>query len=216
MARETAVTYKFNGHDVSVVRQFDDQGDFHCYDLFLDENGQCLNEGAPWLEGEGSATLTEPPTADEVLAFLLPTYGEMLLDTRLYRVVHLVEVSDERKETEDREGLSDEEFMAGEFGFAGLAMETVSLCRVPEPIDNHGINPMGLAGEMARLRELQWNDMDIMTIMSVYIEQVDHDGFAAFLEQWANEDLGMGVIAEVLARHTNAPKTPETPCEGPA
>ena len=81
MARETAATYEFNGHDVSVVRQFDDKGDFYCYDLFLDESGECLNEGAPWLEGEGSATLAVPPTQEEVLAFLLPEWAAMFLDT---------------------------------------------------------------------------------------------------------------------------------------
>jgi hypothetical protein len=81
MARETAATYTFNGHDVSVVRQFDDLGDFYCYDLFLDESGECMNEGDPWFEGEGSATLTEPPTQEEVLEYLLPDWAEVLDQT---------------------------------------------------------------------------------------------------------------------------------------
>lgn len=150
------------------------------------------------------------------MAFLLPTYGEMLLDTRLYRVVYLVEVSDKQKAYEDLPGWPDREFIAGEFSFSDLPMKQVSLCRVPEPIDNHGVNPMGLARAMAEARGLQWNELDIMVIMSRFIEDVDHDGFAAFLEQWANNDPCMGTVSEVLSRHTNAPKTPETPCEGQA
>ena len=74
---ETVATYTFEGHDVSVVRQFDWEGDFYCYDLFLDETGECLNDGNPWFEGTGSATLTEPPHQVEVMEYLRPTWNEM-------------------------------------------------------------------------------------------------------------------------------------------
>ena len=76
MPMETAATYTVNGHEIDVVRQIDDQGNFYCYDLFRAVQGDCLNEGDPWFEGEGSATPEAPPTEDEVREYLEKKWQE--------------------------------------------------------------------------------------------------------------------------------------------
>ena len=186
--KETVATYTFNGHDVEVVGYYPavegEAGTYEYYDLFLVSDGTHLNEGDPWYPGERSATEHAPPSEEDVLYYLTPTWGERLLEARVYRIVSTVEVTDKMKDFEDRPEMSDEDFILGELGFANINMDTC-IQRVPEPGDPRGKDPIQILTQAAEEAGIVLTEGRVAALLSKFIKEVDPTGFVSFVEEWA-------------------------------
>lgn len=190
MGSHAMADYEFNGRMVTVYGCFDEEteGGYDFYDLYYHERH--LNEGDPWYDGEGSATSTKPPSAEEVLVYLVPTYGELFLEERIYRVVARIRVNDDRKAADLFGEDTDRRYILQLEDDESVAVSTV----VMEPrhrgdavgITFESMNPLGVMNAIAAARELKWSDWDRMVMMARYIYDIDPIGFQQFIMRMAD------------------------------